>query len=721
MRRRIDPDPRASAHESALLEAIPWMVVQVASDGTVIDGNRTWRSFVDANQHQAPEPGEPYLRLFGNTTRRTLAFDRFERDFASLLSGGVSPARFQFSHGEAGRERWFEVSATPVLDADPDGPGLLVVHDEITESKCLERALIDQKERSEVTLDSIADGVIRTDAEGRIEYMNRVAQELTGWDPEAARGRPLLEVCTVLDDHADGDPQTLLDVIHWGDRDDLGTLSLHSRTGHVYGIRLASSAIREPSGRMLGFVFALTDVTSARRIAQELERKAHFDSLTNLVNRREFYAQIERALADVGSEPGHRGHVLCYLDLDQFKVVNDTCGHPAGDELLRQVARILRANVRELDVVGRLGGDEFAFLLRGCDIDQAYRVAESVRQAICDFRFTWQSSTFHISVSIGLVAVSAKGLSRDELVSAADTACYAAKNQGRNNVQIHRAHDDETSRLRGSMDWVSQIEQALEDQRFRVFAQPIVPTRSAAAEDERPALELLARLDDGSGKTVLPGAFLPSAERYGMVQRIDAWMLERALEILAAWEGLGARFQMISVNLSGVSLCDERFIDEVAARLTQSGQPQGHLCFEITETAVIANLGKARHSVDVLRTFGCRFALDDFGSGLFSFDHLRALDVDFVKIDGAYVRRIEHSDTDRTIVESINDIAHSMGMKTVAEYVETESLRNELERIGVDFVQGHALDAPHALPHYLETGVTSGPNGAGSPMRFVGA
>ncbi len=690
-----------TAYESPLLEAIPWMVVQVAADGTVLEGNRTWRSFVVANPRTAPTPGQPYLRLFDVATRRSRAFDRFERAFSSLLAGGDTPARFQFSHGLPGHERWFEISATPVPGAEPEQPALLVVHDEITESKCLERALIDQKERSEVTLDSIADGVIRTDAQGRVEYMNRVAQELTGWDPQAARGRPFLEICTVQDEHGAADPQNLVDVIHWGDRDDLGTLTLHSRTGHVYGIRLTTSAIRERQGRMLGFVFALTDVTAARRIAQELERKAHFDSLTNLVNRREFYAQIERALAEVGSEPTHREHVLCYLDLDQFKVVNDTCGHPAGDELLRQVARILRTNVRESDVVGRLGGDEFAFLLRGCDLDQAYAVAESVRQAICNFRFTWQSSTFHISVSIGLVKVSAKGLSLDELVSAADTACYAAKNLGRNNVQIHRAHDGETSRLRGSMDWVSQIEHALEDQRFQVFAQPIVPTRAAAADDQRPALELLARLDDGSGKTVLPGAFLPSAERYGMVQRIDAWMLERALETLGAWESMGACFQMIAVNLSGVSLCDERFVDEVAAKLGDFPSARGHLCFEITETAVIANLGKARRSVDLLRAFGCRFALDDFGSGLFSFDHLRALNVDFVKIDGSFVRRLEHSETDRAIVESINDIAHSMGMKTVAEYVETSSLHSELERIGVDFVQGHALESPHALPHYL--------------------
>ena len=687
----------ASADDSWLLDLLPDMIAWISRDGTVLGGNRRWRLFLE--QHSLPSAlGEPYLRYLSKTNHR-LDLKRFEHRLATVLYGDTELATFQAGIGSGRPPCWFEVTVTRLND-HPLG-GALITHRDLTEKKQLEAELALERRVTSVMLDSVTDGILQTNPSGLIEDMNRAAEKLTGWQLEEARGKSLFEVCQVFGD-VGGTRLCDLGQMARAAHGPKAQLHLESRGGRHYAIRLHHARISDRHDKLIGFVFTIANRTRSRQIASELERQARLDPLTELVNRREFRARLEEELGQLESDTeGDRHHALCFLDLDQFKIVNDTCGHIAGDELLRQVARILRQEVRSSDLVGRLGGDEFALLLKNCRMDQAEKIAGTVRQAISNFRFVWDDKFFRVNVSIGVVEITGGMTEVNELLSTADAACYAAKHQGRNRVHVHQCRDRETEHLRGSMNWIARIEKGLEENRFRIFGQQIEPLPSSRHGDRRQVLEMLVRFESQSEGLVSPGVFLPSAERYGVVQRIDEWVLDEVLRQLVAHPSLADRFQMFTLNLSGLSICDEEFVGRIAGKLYATSIPPEKLCFEITETAVISNLTQARQSVSRLRRYGCRFALDDFGGGVCSFSHLRALDVDLVKIDGSFVRRLIDSAVDRTIVQSINDVAHAMGMQTVAEYVESSGLFDQVARIGVDFVQGHALGRAQPLQRYM--------------------
>lgn len=431
---------------------------------------------------------------------------------------------------------------------------------------------------------------------------------------------------------------------------------------------------------------------------EELTRLTYRDPLTNTFNRRAFEQHLSNSLENARSEGSH--HILCYLDLDQFKVVNDTCGHLAGDELLKQIAFRLQHEIREADMLARLGGDEFGVILEGCDINVARKIANNLRSSLERFRFAWEDKLFDIGVSIGVVPILPDSIGSNELLRAADSACYVAKDLGRNRVHVYQSDDREVAMRVGEMQWVSKINRALEDNRFCLYFQPIVPTTPHIGAIH---FEILLRMNDDEGQLVPPMAFLPAAERYQLMPKIDRWVLTETVKAIS--EGrLTNKYKsvMVSINLSGQTLGDNEFLEFATTLIKKSKISPKLLCFEITETAAITNLYAATQFITALRNIGCSFSLDDFGSGLSSFGYLKTLSVDYLKIDGHFIRHLLEDSVSQTIVESIQHIGSSMGLKTVAEYVETPQVLEELKNIGIDYVQGFAIAEPSLLPENVE-------------------
>jgi diguanylate cyclase (GGDEF)-like protein/PAS domain S-box-containing protein len=434
------------------------------------------------------------------------------------------------------------------------------------------------------------------------------------------------------------------------------------------------------------------DITETYRLSQQLSYQATHDSLTGLANRAEFERRLKRIIKI--NEPQSSEHAICYLDLDQFKIINDTCGHLAGDELLRQLSELLIAKVRKRDTLARLGGDEFGVLMEHCDIVQARRVAESLRATVENFRFVWQDKKFSIGVSIGLVPISSSSGNVNDILSAADAACYAAKDAGRNRIHIYSSDDKTVAIRRGEMQWVSRINHALEEGLFKLYYQKIISVDGLKQGDH---YELLLRMRGNNGELIPPGAFLSAAERYGLSNKIDSWVVNKAFTWLASHPAKLKKLHVCAINLSGQSLGNEEFMQGLLNSLDESGIPANKICFEITETSAIANLASAIRFINKFRSKGCLFALDDFGSGVSSFGYLKNLPVDYLKIDGSFVRDITNNKIDKAMVKSINEIGQIMGKETIAEFVENDAILKELKKLGVDYAQGYGMGKPRPL------------------------
>ena len=569
-----------------------------------------------------------------------------------------------------------------------------MVHD-LTDLKRAEAALFAEKERAQVTLRSIADGVITTDVAGTIEYMNPLAEKLTGWKTGQARGQPLKRAFRLIDERTG---KRLHDeVLSCLDSEKSAGLPasavLLSRNGQKYAIRNSAAPIRSQDGRVLGAVLVFSDVTAARQMAKRVTHQATHDALTGLLNRREFENRLRGVLAMARAENSE--HVLCYVDLDQFKIVNDTCGHLAGDELLRQLASVLRTGVRKRDTLARLGGDEFGLLLEHCSLKQARRVVNSLRKALDQFVFLWKGTSFHISASIGMVPITSLTEGVADIMRAVDTACYAAKEAGRDRIYVLKPNDGELEKRYAEMQSVVRINRALHEDRFHLTFQPIVPIGSA--EELGAHYELLLRMEVEDGSLVRPNAFMPTAERYNLATRIDRWVVHAALDWLAKHERHVTDLYLCSINLSGQSLTDTEFLTYLKQQLKESGVPAAKICFEVTETAAISNLTKAVHFIESLRKLGCRFALDDFGKGLSSFAYLKTLPVDFLKIDGMFVTDVMTNPLDMAILRSIQEIGRVTGKQTIAEHVEDAAIVKKLFEIGLDYVQGYWFGRPQPI------------------------
>lgn len=570
--------------------------------------------------------------------------------------------------------------------------------------KRTEYALQVEKELAQVTLHSIGDGVITTDAEGRVEYLNPVAEQYTGWTTEEARGHPLADVYRVIDERtgkgldALAQPQPQPPVP--GEEAGAVSVRLVDRNGRECPIRYSHAPIRNREGRALGMIVVFHDISQIRAMAQQLLWQASHDALTGLVNRREF----ERRLTDlIDTARGEaREHALMFMDLDNFKAVNDTCGHNAGDELLRQLTVVMLSRMRRGDTLARLGGDEFGALLETCPLDQAMRIANAMRETVREFRFVWEDKTFSLGVSIGLVPIGEDTGNLSRVLSLADACCYEAKKKGRDRVQLYRPEASDVTGIHGELQVVSQINQAFELGQFRLYRQRIAPLAAGAAQ---PHYEVLVRMIDRAGNLVPPTGFMPAAERYNLLTSIERWVISSLIEYLhnqwtsGALSHHAADRGWYSVNLSGASINDKSLPDFLRNLLTRYQLPQGLLCFEITETTAISNLNNAAELMRELKGMGCRFALDDFGTGMSSFAYLKYLPVDVLKIAGMFITDMATDPMDYAIVDAINRISHILGMQTVAESVEDAETLAKITELGIDYAQGYFIAEPEALVH----------------------
>lgn len=624
-------------------------------------------------------------------------FERLSRLLAIQSEGAAQAVQ------EAERNYRSTLIATLVLMLGITGLSVLIARFVTRRTTEAQDRLYAATEYAQVTLHSIGDGVITTDAAGNIEQLNDEARRLTGWDAREASGRP---VNTVFAPVRETDPaagvEPVAQVIDTGrvvtsDADVL----LNHRSGRRFSIEYTAAPIFDRAHeRLAGTVLVFRDVTQMRAIAQELAYQARHDMLTGLMNRREFENHLETALSHTAVHGGDPNW-LCYLDLDQFKLINDTCGHLAGDEFLKLIARTLQAQIRETDLLARMGGDEFAVLLSRCTPESAAHIVERIRHAVVSTRFVWSDKSFSTSASIGLVPITAQTGTLYDLLSAADTACYVAKDEGRNRIHLLAEDDGAAERHTGEMRWAQRIKQALEEDRFVLFHQRIVPLQTGG---DALHTEILVRMLDEDGSIISPAAFIPAAERYGLMAQIDRWVVRRTLDTLRrCLDSTAPGDCIVAMNLSAQSLCDDEFLPFVLAELDRCSFSARHLCFEITETSAITNLSRAIHFISTLRARGCRFALDDFGSGLSSFGYLKNLPVDFLKIDGSFVRDIETDAMDLALVDSINQIGHVAGIRTVAEYVETAAVQERLRRLGVDYAQGYAIARPVPLQELTES------------------
>ncbi len=577
-------------------------------------------------------------------------------------------------------------------------PCLLVVAQDITEKKRAEAELQEEKELAQITLESIGDGVITTDTEGNVEYINPVAEQLSGWKNEQAKGNPVEDVLHLIDE-TKREPirSPIADCISRGHSIRLRKqpLLINRQTGTEYSLEIITSPIQNNKGENKGAVLIFHDVTELIGMARQLSYQATHDDMTGLINRREFEDRLESALRQ--AKDTKSTHAIAYLDLDQFKVVNDTCGHAAGDELLKQLGNVLQYRMRDNDTLARLGGDEFGILLANIQPRQAVRRVEELHQSIGKFRFEWEDKVFEVGACIGLVSITSESGTLADVMSAADSACFVAKDSGRNRIHVYKVNDKDIAKRQNEMQWLQKITRAFEEKRFMLYYQPIKPL-SAHAKDAGTHCEFLLRMIDDSGNPVLPTGFIAAAERYQLMQTIDKWVVEAAFEALTNEElAADLNFKTCAINLSGQSFSDDSFLQYVIEKLKDSPVDPKRICFEITETAAIANINHAMKFINSLKDLGCLFSLDDFGRGLSSFGYLKDLPVDHLKIDGSFVRDLAHDPIDYAMVEAINQIGHVMGIKTIAEHVQTKAALKLLNNLGVDYIQGSIIADPKPI------------------------
>jgi diguanylate cyclase (GGDEF)-like protein/PAS domain S-box-containing protein len=588
--------------------------------------------------------------------------------------------------------------------ADGKPKRLMGAFQDITKVRNLAAQLAEEHELLQVTLKCIGDAVITADAEGRVVWLNPAAERMTGWLSAEALDRPLPQVFHIVNEETRAPTENpVATCLAQGKVVGLANHTLLiSRDGVEYGIEDSAAPIRNAKGDMLGVVLVFHDVTEQRRLSGEMSYRATHDALTGLVNRTEFETRLRRVLHSAHEERSE--HALLYIDLDQFKLVNDACGHTVGDQLLQQVSKLLGDSIRARDALARLGGDEFAVILERCNAEQAQRVAQQICDRMEDFRFAHDGRRFRIGASIGLVPVDSRWQTTAAILQAADTSCYAAKEAGRNRVHTWFDTDLAMRARHGEMQWASRIEQALDDNRFVLHAQHIEalqPTQDGLRA------EVLLRMLDADGTLVPPGAFLPAAERFHLASRIDRWVLRHVLDWMTAAPSL-AHLKSLSVNLSGQSIGDRAFHRWAIEVLTNAGHPLcERLCLEITETAAVTNMADAALFVEQVRALGVQVALDDFGAGASSFGYLKNLQVDYLKIDGQFITDLIEDPLDEAAVRCFVDVAKTVGVKTVAEFVARADVRDRLRELNVDFAQGFLIHKPAPLDELL--GLTLSP------------
>ena len=559
-----------------------------------------------------------------------------------------------------------------------------------------EVALSIEKERAEVTLQSITDTVITVDIDELIVYLNPAGEKLLGGSGKDYYGTQFKKVFKIVEESSGeiiDDPLHECfvsgEIVHLPEHS-----SLIAKDNSMISIEASIAPMKSESGDLMGAVIVIQDVSHTRRLTRQLSYQASHDLLTGLYNRRKFEEHLEEILINVREE--NRNHTFFYLDLDNFKIVNDTCGHVAGDELLKQLPSLFNEVLRSGDIVARLGGDEFGIILENCGLKQAVGIADKIRQKIKGYRFIWDDKTFEIGVSIGVIGINSDNCEMSRVLSSADVACYAAKDSGRNRVHVYEPSDEAVNERYGQMHWTARISKALEENRFQLYHQPIV----RVSDHNRDHHEILLRMIDEDGNVIPPGAFMPAAERYGLMPEIDRWVIREVFKFMGREDPadpVKGTDRVFAINLSGNSINDGELLGFILEQKNKHDVLLSNVCFEITETVAISNLTKATVFINELKNYGCKFALDDFGSGLSSFAYLKSLPVDYLKIDGSFVKEISRDEIDRAMVESIQQIGSVMKLDTIAEHVEDEATLQILKEIGVDYAQGYHMGRPEAI------------------------
>ena len=675
-----------------MLEAAPDAMLVVDPRGSVVALNREAERLF----------GRTEAELLGESLSRFIP-PRFQQVYDGLgVSGGELPETpLRRAPVRIFALRW-DGSEFPVeIHRSPLGPGqdalFLVTIRDLTEWRIAQESLFRQKEQAVVTLASIADGVITTDVAGRITYLNPTAERLTGWRTNEALGQPVTTVLPLVSDVTRQPIESIVaHCVREGRAVDLADgAMLVRRDGTEVAIGDSAAPLYDRHGSTIGVVLVCHDVTQRRRVARKLSHQATHDPLTGLVGRSEFEERLARVLAEAGA--GVAEHALCYLDLDRFKIVNDTCGHEAGDDLLRKIGSLLGGRLRSRDTLARLGGDEFGVLLEYCSLTKAEEIAGALQRAIADFRYVWGERSFSVGVSIGVVPITAASGRTADVLRAADDACYAAKETGGNRVQVARLEAIPAVQHQVANRRIARLTRAVEEGQFQLYAQtiaPLAPQRSA-----RPRCEILLRLPDEHGGVETPDSFLPHAERYRLMPAIDRWVVRQTVALLSQWQKdhPECELPLCSINLSVSSLEDKDLVPAVREYLAQHRLPPEALCFEVAEAAALGNFAQLVRLIAEIRATGCGVGLDDFGNGLTSFAHLRALSVDFVKIGGHYVRGLIEDPVYGTLVSTVNEIGRIMGITTIAEEVESDSVLQKLRVLGVGYAQGHAVAPPAPL------------------------
>lgn len=554
-----------------------------------------------------------------------------------------------------------------------------------------------KKIQLETTLHSIGDAIITTDETGMIDYMNPNAQRLTGWSEEEAYGKALFDIYPSKTESGESTDKQFRDCLLYGIPINRGeNYIFQHRSGKEIAVEQTTAQIKDSENSVLGMIIVTHDVTKEIELKYALEHRATHDDLTGLPNRSEFNRCLDLLIKNSSQQKSE--HALLYIDIDQFKIINDTSGHVAGDELLKQVTQLFSSEVRKHDKVFRLGGDEFAIILNDCSLSDAENLAEKIRKITSDYHFGWNKLQHKITISIGLVPIARNNINKRKILSLADAACYTAKNSGRNSVYVLKDDDKQFDSHTGAIDWAPKIANSIKNNLFRLYYQSIHPLKN----DGKPTrhIEILLRLSDNS-KIVNPGTFLPSAQRYNLMPAIDRWVISNTFSWLSNNLDVLLSLDTIAINLSGDTIIEKDIATYIINELHRYKIPGNKICFEITENVAISNLLSATSLITTLKDEGIKFSLDDFGTGMSSFEYLKSLPVDYLKIDGIFIQDISHDEIDFAMVKSINEIGHIMNIKTIAEFVMDKKILQLLTQIGVDYAQGYYLSTPEPVELFL--------------------
>lgn len=636
--------------------------------------------------------GEPFTTLFTNKKSHT-EFMLEMQDKCGVLENYELKMHHTLGHGT-----WIAVNAHYSSGGIDFRKGFEGTMRDISESKKAAEDLFLEKNKLHVTLDSIGDGVITTNLTGIVEFLNPVAEKMTGWSEKEASGQPLTKVLRLLDENTQR--LVALPLRKWlkdGIRAQLSnSVALQNlREKQKYAIELTGAPIRDSHGAVIGCVLVFRNVTKLRTLANQLSYQAAHDPLTGLINRREFETLAAQAIDSAGQE--HKVHAMCFIDLDNFKIVNDTSGHPAGDELLKQISLLMHKQLRGSDSLARLGGDEFGVLLIGCPIESAQLIAEKIRAAVESFVFAWKGRTFKVGTSIGLSPITSETVGLTELLGSADAACYIAKKAGRNQVHTYKKDDNLIAKQSGQMQWVDRIKKALNTDQFILEFQTILDIQSTSPKQKLFG-ELLLRMIDDSGKSadqiIMPHSFIPAAERYQLMTKVDRWVISNTLQTLQGQKEKLAHWDACCINLSDQSVNDPQLLAFILETLNNTNVPAKHLCFEISEPGIITGVENATRLISTLSKIGCRFSIDRYGSGVSSLSFLKKVEIHFLKINGDLIKEITTDKASYAIVEAIHNVAKNLDIKTIATHIENDETLSAVKRIGLDYVQGYKIDLP---------------------------